>query len=312
MEKLKKQFKELVSKLPKPAKTKIEKSKLDRGGEGIFTARRKRSDKVIVPFDSFISNYGMSGDLLTETYRSGYRVLCSPSEYFNNLEILTDIPVIVRYQTYDEMKDYPANIDWDNVKKDRTKYSDDEIMWVIDIKNLDKHKKNGKSKYVGPSLIGQHEMDYASEEEMVKVQMCLLFQMINCIDFENEMRDNLLFSDYLKYSEEFKKCELYLDNPKLQKFTTKYGHTVCPFLINHTNKKFATIKFKDIVNGKVDGDLGREDFNRTYTKVNLHHDQKLISGKLNHNHKNVFLGSEGGNSMEAALSRMGIPVNEFF
>lgn len=316
MKNLIKQFKKLVSKLPKPAKIKIQKSSLDRGGGGVFTLRRKRSDKVIVPFISFVDNWNKSSEVLTETYKGGYRVLCSPSEYFNNLEILLNVPVVVRYQTYEEINTYPTSIDWDSVKSNRNEYSDNEIMWVIDIKNLDKHKTKGESKYIGPKLIGQHEMDYASDEEILNVQMCLLFQMVNCIDFENEMRVNPLYSEYLKYSENFKKTQLYLDNPKLQELTTKYGNTVCPFLVNHKNKKFttefATIKFKDIVNGKVDGDLGREDFNRTYTKVNLHHFHRLISGKLNHNHKNVFLGSEGGNSIEAALSRMGISISEFF
>jgi hypothetical protein len=57
----------------------------------------------------------------------------------------------------------------------------------------------------------------------------------------------------------------------------------------------------DIVNGTIDGDVGREVFNRTTTKINLHHKERLMSGKLNHNHKNVFLGTACGNSIDAAL-----------
>jgi len=312
MKNLKKSFKKLVSKSPKSAKTKIEKSKLDRGGGGVFTVRRKRSDKVIVPFTSFINNWDKSTDLLSETYKGGYRVLCSPSEYFNNLETLIKVPIIIRYQTYEELERYPTMIDWDVVKKNRNEYSDNEIMWVIDIKNLDKHKKKGKSKYVGPKLIGQHEMDYSSDEEILKVQMCLLFQMINCIDFENEMKDNPLYSEYLKYSEDFKKCELYTDNPKLQEFTTKYGHTVCPVMIQFPNKNLSTIYFKDIINGTIEGDDGRENFNRTTTKINLHHFDRLISGKLNHNHKNVFLGTACGNGIDAHLNMIGATVSDLF
>ncbi len=310
MKKLIKQFKKLISKLPESAKTKIEKSKLDRGGSGIFTKRRKRSDKVIVPFISFVSNWRKSLELLTEIYKGGFRVLCSPSEYFDNLEIFTNVPTIVRFQTYEEFEKYSVDVDWSNVKKNRNEYSNNEIMWVLDIKNLDKHNTKGKSKYVGPSLIGQHEMDYATDKEILEVQMCLLFQMINCVDFKNEMKDNPLLPEYLNYSEEFKKTHLYLDNPKLQELTTKYGNTVCPVMIQCPKKEFATIYFRDIINGKVDGDEGREDFNRTTTKINLHHFDRLISGKLNHNHKNVFLGTLCGNGIDANLRTAGLSISD--
>jgi hypothetical protein len=312
MEELIKQFKKLVTNSPESVKTKVEKSKLDRGGGGIFTSRRKRSDKVIVPFDSFISNWGKSAKLLTETYKGGYRVLFTPSEYFSNLELTLNVPIIIRYQTYEELDNYPAPINWDDVKQNRDEYSDDEIMWVIDIKNLDKHKKKGKSTYIGPKLIGQHEMDYSPDEEILNVQMCLLFQMINCIDFENEMKDNPFYSEYLKYSENFKKTQLYLDNPKLQELTTKYGHTVCPVMIQFPKKEHATVYFKDIVNGKVEGDEGREEFNRTSTKINLHHFDRLISGKLNHNHKNVFLGTAWGNGIDSNLNIAGLSIGDLY
>ena len=54
MKDLIKLYKLLVSKLPEAIKTKINKSDLDRGGYGVFTARRKRSDKVIIPFKSLL------------------------------------------------------------------------------------------------------------------------------------------------------------------------------------------------------------------------------------------------------------------
>jgi hypothetical protein len=56
------------------------------------------------------------------------------------------------------------------------------------------------------------------------------------------------------------------------------------------------------------GDDGREDFNRTFTKINLHHFERLLSGKFNHNHKNVFLGTATGNGIDANLNMIGATV----
>ncbi len=308
MEKLKKQFKKLVNELPEAAKIKIANCDKERGLGGVFTKRNSRYGKVIIPFDSFSNNWGFSINNIEQIFTSGFRVLCSPKDYYSNLDKLNNVPVIVRYRTYNEVENYPF-VEWENISNNKFDYTDKDVMFVFDGGDVNNTKDN---KFIGPKLIGRHEMDYATKDEMIKVKMVVLFQMINCVDFENEMSGNPFYSEYLTYSENFKKTQLYLDNPKLQDFTNKYGHTVCPFLVNHPNKKLAIIKFKDIVDGKVEGDLGREDFNRTYTKVNLHHYNKLISGKLNHNHKNVFLGSEAGNTMEAALSRMGTSINDFF
>ena len=87
--------------------------------------------------------------------------------------------------------------------------------------------------------------------------------------------------------------------------------TVCPVLILLPNKKLATLYFKDIVDGKLENDLGRESFNRTITKINLHHFDRLISGKLNHNHKNVFLGSFDGNGIDSQANMRGVTVQEY-
>jgi hypothetical protein len=226
--------------------------------------------------------------------------------------VWVDIPLIVRYQTYDEVEEYPLSIDWNNVKNDRNSYMNNEIMFVQDIKNLDKHGNSGKSKYLGPNLIGQHEMDYATDDEIFKVQMCLLFQMIKTYDFNEVMSEHPLFEKYLEYSEKFIHTTLFLDNPKIQEYSVTYGCTVCPEMVKFPNKQCSMISFKDIVCGVIEGDIGREDFNRTTTKVNLHHVDRLISGKLNHNHKNVFLGSATGNMINAALFIRGCEVSDLF
>lgn len=310
MKDLVKLYKSLVSKLPKSAKTKIVKSALDRGYNGVFTKRRKRSDKVIIPFISFKENWLCNLDKINKTYLNGFRVLCTPQEYFSNIGLLKNIPLIVRYQTYNELCEYPSHIDWNTIKKNRNEYLNNEIMFVQDIKNLDKHGNEGKSKYLGPSLIGQHEMDYATDEEILNVQMCLLFQMIKTFDFNELMSEHPFFEKYIEYAEKFTKTPLFLNNERIQEYSVNHGCTVCPEMIKFPNKKCSIISFKDIINGVIDGDMGREDFNRTTTKINLHHIDRLISGKLNHNHKNVFLGSSTGNMINAALFIRGCDVSD--
>ena len=305
MKELIKLFKLVLSKLPKSAKTKINKSGLDRGNDGVFTKRRKRSDFVLIPFESFKNNWGMDTDVINSVYLNGFRILCNPSEYFQNINLLESVPVLVRYQEYSELEGYPAPIEWSNVKQNREDYSINEVIWVKDIKNLDKHKNKGKSCYVGPKLVGQHEMDYATEDEILKVKMCLLYQMIKCYDFETVINNDDYFKKCVEYCGEFERTSLYIDNPKLQEYVTKYGYTVCPIMIKFPNKDYSKISFRDIENGIVNGDEGREDFNRTFTKVNLHHIERLQSGKLNHNHKNVFLGSACGNGFDANLRLLG-------
>ena len=301
MKDLIKLYKLLLSKLPKEVKTKINKSDLDRGGNGVFTARRKRSDKVLIPFKSLKDVWNFDNNVLNDRYLNGYRVLCTPHDYFSNVDLLINVPVIVRYQYYDELEQYPAPINWSEIKKCRKDYLDSEVMFVQDIKNLDKFANQGKSKYVGPKQIGQHEMDYANNQEILNVKMCLLYQVIKCYDFETYMSTNPHFDKYLEYCGKFEKTSLYINNPRLQEYTTKYKHTVCPEMIEFPNKDYAKISFLDIINGTINGDVGREDFNRTTTKINLHHKERLISGKLNHNHKNVFLGTACGNAIDAAL-----------
>lgn len=310
MKDLIKLFKLLISKLPDAVKTKINKSDLDRGGNGVFTMRRKRSDKVLVPFESFKNVWEFNNEKLYNTFLNGYRVLCTPSEYFVNTKTLVNAPVIVRYQSYEELSQYPAPIDWGNIKNNRKDYLDEDVMFVQDIKNLDKTAKKGKSKYVGPKLVGQHEMDYSTDDEILSVKMCLLYQVIKCVDFKDHMSNSPIYEKYLEYGKNFEKSSLYVNNVKLQEYTTKYGYTVCPILSQFPNKKHAKILFQDILYGKIPGDLGREEFNRTTTKINLHHVDRLISGKLNHNHKNVFLGTAAGNYIDAALRNNNLELND--
>lgn len=305
MEDLIKLYKKLVSKLPESAKTKIDNSDKERGKGGIYTKRNTRYGRVIIPFDSYSNVWCYDKDIVNEVYKEGFRVLCSPMEYTTNINKLNDVPTIVRFLTFEDRKKYPI-VEWENVRSDRDSYSDSEVMFVFDGKDFDNTKKNN---YIGPKLIGRHEMDYADKDEILNVKMVLLYQMICCYDFESIMSDNEYIGEFIEYRNYFEKTTLYYDNPKLQEYVTKYGFTVCP-IMSLFNLELAKISFDDIINGTLSGDTGRESFNRTTTKVNLHHVEHLVSGKLNHNHKNVFLGTCEGNMIDAAMLMRGRTVYE--
>lgn len=287
--------------LPSPAKTKINKSELDRGGGGVYTNRRSRFGPVIVTLNSFTNHYNSDPILLDKNFLAGWRLLCKPEEYFSNLELLTGLSLIVRYKFYDELKIFPAPVEWDKISSNRHDYKKEDIMWVQDIKNLDKFGREGKSIYIGPKLIGQNEMDYATKSEIENVKYVMLYQMTKMEDFKEHLTDSQI-DVCNKFQTEFEKSKLFLENERLQEYSSRYGKTVCPEMIKCGDIKLATIKFKDIIHGAIEGDIGREDFNRTTTKINLHHVDKLLPGKLNHNHKNVFLGTAAGNTINSAFS----------
>lgn len=289
--------KKIISRLPKPAKTKLSKSRLDRGGDGIYTKRRKRDDIVFITYESFVLNYSENIILINSIFKHGYFILLTPEEFHNNKERFEELPIIVHYTTYGEISKYPYNED------DLTKKNNGIITGnvVVNIKNLDKFKKDGDNLFLGEKLIAQNEFDYSTRDEQDKVILCLLYSMINMNNFYSCVSPNIfkLCQDFVI---EFESSELYKSNPNLQKFTSN-NKTKCPILN-------IELDFNDIVNGKIEGDVGRNDFNRTTTKINLHHLEKLQSGKLNHNHKNVFLGSSAGNLIDAALNQIGLKIKD--
>lgn len=289
--------KKIISRLPKPAKTKLSKSRLDRGGDGIYTKRRKRDDVVFITYESFVLNYSENIILINSIFKHGYFILLTPEEFHKNKEKFEGLPIIVHYTTYEEISKYPYNED------DLTKKNNGIITGnvVVNIKNLDKFKKDGDNLFLGEKLIAQNEFDYSTRDEQDKVILCLLYSMINMNNFYSCVSPNIfkLCQDFVI---EFESSELYKSNPNLQKFTSN-NKTKCPILN-------IELDFNDIVNGKIEGDVGRNDFNRTTTKINLHHLEKLQSGKLNHNHKNVFLGSSAGNLIDAALNQIGLTIKD--
>ena len=295
--------------LPSAAKTKISKSELDRGGGGVYTNRRNRFDAVNVTFLSFVNNHDSDARNLDNKYLAGWRLLCKPEEYFSNLELLREFPNIVRYKSYDELKIHSAPVEWDKISSNRDDYKKEDIMWVQDIKNLDKFGTEGKSIYIGPKLIGQNEMDYATKSEIENVKYVMLYQMTKMEDFKEHFIDPQI-NVFNQFQTEFEKSKLFLENERLQEYSIRYGKTVCPEMIKCGDIKLATIKFKDIIDGAIKGDIGREKFNRTTTKVNLHHVDKLLPGKLNHNHKNVFLGTAAGNTINSAFNSVNADLTD--
>jgi hypothetical protein len=305
---LEKKFKRALRELPEEAKTKINRSGLDRGGGGIYTKRRKRNDVALVLYESFKINYNSLTERLDEIYRHGWRIVCTPKEYFQEVIHITS-KVVVEFEKNSELTQFP--IDWSNVKLNRKDYKSDEPMFVQNIKNLNKHSKSEKTRFFGPSSIGQQEMDYATEDEILYVKMSLLYQMIKMVDFWQFFPEKK-YSFFEEFKNEFEKTELYTQNPNLKFYCDEYGYTVCPELIKVPKRELAILKFSDIIDGSIKGDIGRNDFNRTTTKINIHHTKKLIAGKLNHNHKNVFLGSATGNSIDAALQMIGKSLVDLF
>jgi len=285
MKELNKVFKKIKSALHSGAKTKLTKSRLDRGGGEIFTKRRKRNDVVLLPFETFTNSLNCEVEKLS-IYEQGYYILCSPEEYYNNSKILKDLPSLIYYQLKEDVLNYPYSEE-DITKKD----SDGKIIGkvVVNIMDLNKHSK--KIEYKGVKLIGQNAYDYATEKEQDYVEYCLLYQMIKMEDFNNFFDKKFLnlVENFVKI---FENSELYLNNPRLIENTS--NGTKCPIL----KKK---LLYSDIINGTIKGDLGRNNNNRTVTKINLHHIDRLINGKLNHNHKNVFLGTAAGNTIDSAL-----------
>lgn len=289
--------KKIISRLPKPAKTKLSKSRLDRGGDGIYTKRRKRDDVVFITYESFVLNYNENVVLINSIFKHGYFILLTPEEFNKNKEKFEGLPIIVHYTTYDEISKYPYN------ENDLTKKNNGIITGnvVVNVKNLDKFKKDGDNLFLGEKLIAQNEFDYSTKDEQDKVVLCLLYSMINMNNFYSCISPDIIKSCE-NFISEFELSELYTLNPNLQKFTSN-RKTKCPILN-------IELDFNDILNGKIEGDVGRNDFNRTTTKINLHHLEKLQSGKLNHNHKNVFLGSSAGNLIDAALNQIGLTVKD--
>lgn len=295
MKELNKIFKKIKSKLHLAAKTKLTKSRLDRGGGEIFTKRRKRNDIVLIPFETFTNSFKSDVKQLS-IYEDGYYILCSPEEYYNNSKILENVPSLRYYQSKEDVLDFPF-LEEDITKKD----SNGKIIGnvVVNIMDLNKHSK--KTEYKGVKLIGQNAYDYATHEEQDYVEYSLLYQMIRMEDF-NGFFENDFLSLVDKFVKLFENSELYLDNPRLIENTS--NGTKCPVL----KKK---LLYFDIINGTIKGDLGRNNNNRTVTKINLHHIDRLINGKLNHNHKNVFLGTAAGNTIDSALINENMSLCDF-
>ena len=146
MKELNKIFKKIKSKLHLAAKTKLTKSRLDRGGGEIFTKRRKRNDIVLIPFETFTNSFKCEVEKLS-IYKQGFYILCSPEEYYNNSKILKDLPSLIYYQLKEDVSNFPY-LEEDITKKD----SNGKIIGkvVVNIMDLNKHSK--KTEYKGVKL----------------------------------------------------------------------------------------------------------------------------------------------------------------
>lgn len=293
--------KKIIQKLPLEARKKLEKTKLCRGGDGgIYNKRRKRWDVSIITFDSYLLNHEKSSQVCQKKYPEGFYILVSPEVYEHNIKLLQEVPTLVEYSSYEEIDKFKLDIT--KIKNNLKDYNKFEPIFVANIKDLDKHKNKGGTIYIGPKNIGQNEMDYATKEECEKVNLVLLYEYIKMFDFESVINNDFVYKNCLNFAEVFEKSTLFLENEKLRELTE--DSTRCAFF------KKIKLKFSDVLKGEIEADLGRKKFNRTVTKINLHHIERLIAGRFNHNHKNVFFGTSMGNMIDAALNSHGYTIQD--
>jgi hypothetical protein len=283
---LKKLFGELLKVLPDVVQTKIKNINKERGGDGIYTKRNSPCGRVIVEEVSFIKCYNSNLKVMGKKFPQGFRILITPEVYFTSKKYKgKEDFIIVLYRSHEQYRKYPFD------KSNLTVKKGNEIEGFINVDIRDMNSSiSGKSLFEGAKSIGRSDMEYASKEEVFKIQLCNLYSIIKIKNFQLENKTELVNS----FRDLFEETELYSENPLLIKFT-KSG-TRCPDTGIH-------LDYNDLLNGIVRSDEGRDKWFITITKINLHHIIKKTPGQQNHNHKNVFFGTNKGNMLDITLPK---------
>jgi hypothetical protein len=286
MEKITSKYKKIKKLLPKPIVTKLDNINKERGGDGMYTVRNSPYGTVLLEEITFKKSYNSDWEKLNSIFTNGYRVILKPEVYFSS-EIYKGFEdrIIVIYRNHSELEKFPYDEKYLTIKKNKSVSG----FVVVDIRDMDSKKNN--SIYLGAKCIGRPDMEFATKEEILKIQLCNLYVVSKIENVFNCLSDDVV--NLLKeYQNEFEKTKLFTDNENLIKFTR--NHSVCP-------DTGIPLRFEDLIDGTQESDEGRDKWMITTTKINLHHVKKRKPGELNHNHKNVFFGSAIGNTLDITL-----------
>ncbi len=214
-------------------KKKIEKTREARGGGGIYKRRNNRSNRVIIHYNTYLKILKKDKKIL-DNYTRGYVVRVKPGQYFNeNGTIKTNfhnslrlgINAFLYFKTikdWKKYKSYCSNLNEIVELHTRSNTIDNNKQWIgeycTNITNSDPSiislicttkKEKEKSETLQNQLrklqkkykklpaqagIGNFDIDFASEEEIKKVeyQLCLMIFRIKSIEKELKARNSFL------------------------------------------------------------------------------------------------------------------------
>lgn len=202
--------------LPKKLKTRINKTRLARGGNGIYKRRNRRSYRVLMKYKTWEDlNNNIEGEKILNSFEEGYVVYLEPEEYFGenypnaseklNKNFKLGETGFILYTVMPEYNKYPPLDEWNEVYELNTngkKVNDDSWTgdYALDIKNGRKMsticipKKNTEKEIISQKVkemfniegkapeqsgLGNYEYDYANEETIDNVKFQILFLLLN-------------------------------------------------------------------------------------------------------------------------------------
>ena len=323
-------------------KKKIEKTREARGGGGIYKRRNNRSNRVIIHYNTYLKILKKDKKIL-DNYTRGYVVRIKPGQYFNeNGTIKTNfhnslklgINAFLYFKTikdWKKYKSYCSNLNEIVELHTRSNTIDNNKQWIgeycTNITNSDPSiislicttkKEKEKSDILQNQLrklqkkykklpaqagIGNFDIDFASEEEIKKVeyQLCLMIFKIKGIEKELKARNSSLTD--LKIKEVKNHIIDFCKKKKLDNFEklveiraldeTNY-EPICPLCKEKLN---AESFFLD-----AEQDEGREEEDNTSSAIVLMHIDALRPMEFNHHTYNLGWGHKDCNTIQGPKS----------
>ncbi|WP_049226437.1 BstXI family restriction endonuclease [Neisseria sicca] len=287
-----------LPKLPSLLDRKIYKTGQTRGADDdvIYQNRVGRNSTVLIPY-SLWEKYKFPPN--QETYfEKGFICLISPEEYFNNLNIETELKhhglslgnnLLVFYKKRSDWQNYPPLKNWQPANARKSPLNRQYVARIAAttaIENGSKISLGYTTKRMKGAGIRLYE--YASKRiiDQCKLQLEAIFWL--CYDAIEIMRDcnmtdaeiELRKSTILKRAEQ----ENLLDYQKLQqaRIIDNQHQTVCPLCLDK-------LSAQGFMNRLIQAE-GREVHDLTVTEINLFHIDELRYGKFNHRPYNLGWG----------------------